>query len=99
MYYNIYIYNNNNMYLICWTVLNWCVRLLCTGLSEKRRAAQSHDVAHVREHPGWNIRNWERRRDLVKLRVLHKCKRMGRCSDADFAQLMQFIMELPVAVS
>jgi len=42
--------------------------------------------------------NWERRRDLVKLRVLHKCKRMGRCSDADFAQLMQFIMELPVAV-
>ena len=65
----------------------------------KMWAAQSHNVLHFREHPGWNIRNWERRRDLVKLRVLHKCKRMGRCSDADFAQLMQFIMELPVAVT
>lgn len=42
--------------------------------------------------------NWERRRDLVKLRVLYKCQRMSRCSDADFALLMQFIMELPVAV-
>ena len=46
----------------------------------------------------FRLRNWERRRDLVKLRVLQKCQRMCRCSDASFALLMQQIMELPVAV-
>jgi len=42
--------------------------------------------------------NWERRRDLIYLRVLHKCSRMARGSDAEFAVLMHKIMELPVAV-
>jgi len=42
--------------------------------------------------------NWERRRDLVKLRVLEQCGRMARSSGAEFAMLMQMIMELPVAV-
>mmetsp|Transcript_56907 Transcript_56907/g.90118 ORF Transcript_56907/g.90118 Transcript_56907/m.90118 type:complete len:133 (-) Transcript_56907:22-420(-) len=42
--------------------------------------------------------NWERRCDLIYLRVLHKCGRMARASDAEFAVLMHKIMELPVAV-
>ncbi|CAE7510219.1 unnamed protein product [Symbiodinium natans] len=42
--------------------------------------------------------NWERRRDLVKLRVLEKCGRMARCSGSEFAMLMQMTMDLPVAV-
>ncbi|CAK9041801.1 unnamed protein product, partial [Durusdinium trenchii] len=32
--------------------------------------------------------NWERRRDLLYLRTLHKCGRMARCSDAEFAVVM-----------
>ncbi|CAJ1415005.1 unnamed protein product [Effrenium voratum] len=54
-------------------------------------------LAVLAERQGRHL-NWERRRELVKLRVLHKCQRMSRCSDADFAMLMQKIMELPVAV-
>lgn len=42
--------------------------------------------------------NWERRRDLLYLRTLHKCGRMARCSDAEFAVVMHKVMELPVAV-
>ena len=42
--------------------------------------------------------NWERRKDLLYLRVLHKCERMARASDAEFAVLMHKIMNLPVAV-
>ncbi|CAK9065813.1 Adenylate cyclase type 10 (Germ cell soluble adenylyl cyclase) (sAC) (Testicular soluble adenylyl cyclase), partial [Durusdinium trenchii] len=41
--------------------------------------------------------NWERRRDLLYLRTLHKCGRMARCSDAEFAVVMHKVMELPVA--
>lgn len=42
--------------------------------------------------------NWERRRELVKLRVLQNCGRMAKSSGSDFALLMQMIMELPVEV-
>eukprot|EP00930_Biecheleria_cincta_P061728 TRINITY_DN4728_c0_g5_i1.p1 TRINITY_DN4728_c0_g5~~TRINITY_DN4728_c0_g5_i1.p1 ORF type:complete len:1103 (+),score=189.44 TRINITY_DN4728_c0_g5_i1:52-3309(+) len=42
--------------------------------------------------------NWERRRDLVKLRVLHKCKRTVRESTSDFAEMLEATLALPLAV-
>lgn len=66
-------------------------------LSERQSRHLQLDREVKSEEP-FRLRNWERRRDLVKLRVLQKCQRMCRCSDASFALLMQQIMELPVAV-
>eukprot|EP00931_Biecheleriopsis_adriatica_P063711 TRINITY_DN3863_c0_g1_i1.p1 TRINITY_DN3863_c0_g1~~TRINITY_DN3863_c0_g1_i1.p1 ORF type:complete len:1082 (-),score=256.16 TRINITY_DN3863_c0_g1_i1:65-3310(-) len=42
--------------------------------------------------------NWERRRDLVRLRALHKSGRMNPDSRSETAMLMQMVMDLPVAV-
>mmetsp|Transcript_96 Transcript_96/g.175 ORF Transcript_96/g.175 Transcript_96/m.175 type:complete len:1077 (+) Transcript_96:112-3342(+) len=42
--------------------------------------------------------NWERRKDWVELRVLHKLSRMNRSSDSDLGMLFQSVLDLPVAV-
>ncbi|CAE8594137.1 unnamed protein product, partial [Polarella glacialis] len=42
--------------------------------------------------------NWERRRDLVKLRVLYKTGRMSQISDSDFAELLQVVLDMPLAL-
>jgi len=42
--------------------------------------------------------NWERRKDMVQLRALHKCGRMNRSSDGDAAMLFQMILDMPLAV-
>jgi len=41
---------------------------------------------------------WERREDLVKLRVLHKLGRMSQASTSNFALFLQGLLELPVPV-
>lgn len=39
--------------------------------------------------------HWERRKELVKLRVLHKRDRLSPSSFGDFAQLVQHVLEVP----
>lgn len=40
---------------------------------------------------------WDRRKDMVLLRALHKCERMSQDSTAEFAKTMGNVMDLPLA--
>lgn len=42
--------------------------------------------------------NWERRKELVKLRILHHGGRLAKESTSSFAQLLQDVLNLPPAV-
>jgi len=41
---------------------------------------------------------WERRQHLVKIRVLHKCKRLTALSSNQFAQFLWRVLDLPVSI-
>jgi hypothetical protein len=54
-----------------------------------RRALVEHQAHHL---------NWDRREDIVKLRVLKKLERMVPASESEFAALLNRVLELPVPV-
>ncbi|CAK9041831.1 unnamed protein product, partial [Durusdinium trenchii] len=61
------------------------VEFTCRASLVKRRFEPILDTLAERQS---RHLNWERRRDLLYLRTLHKCGRMARCSDAEFAVVM-----------
>jgi hypothetical protein len=80
----------------------WVVRRICNEVAENPNSAgeiSADEYDRIKDklaESQLHHLNWERRKDLVKLKVLKKLERMNLDSDSQFAQLLSKVLDLPV---